>query len=557
MNKHRPGVITRVGVREDGSKRVTNITKFLAACSSQGMCSDDLFHRDDLIEATPESLCRVARTILALLKLFDAPAIGENRVTSGQRKIDRAVTRSDSSAHFPTSQHRPAALSSPDYSLQRPFSPTQVAPSRKLWSVPVFPDASGSGTSNDTAQTLTRTNSGHRGDACPMFAAQSPPPKSPFETPPRSKLASESSANPFLTLRLLEFPQDESDSQCASPIMMDLSGDGLARQSRTSSNITENTAYSSLFDFRRNSAQGRFGTIKTVTTVATSLGSEVPSFSQTEGISLAEEMGKWRGASVDMAKAAERRLSEPAMPDLVSLAEEEESSACGCSSRGTHRHRPRDPAPRASRLGNGKWPGDFLDDIHAASPPWAISGGASPDVLDTLIAPSSLTTSPGRMSSIIIGPNSTADSAILPRRPSTRNGHGVDMPVLMPKESVFRTDVSLDNSTGGGPRVALRRQSTRVNTLRRNGMYMPRGMTDNGEREPIFSAIPFPRVVSGEYSVSSSSTPDIACGRERSSSRDVSRMRGRFQSDMDDPRTRKRSSRPSSYDELGRSRRSR
>ena len=47
--------------------RTSNVTKFLAASSSLGVPRDEIFHRDDLIEATPESLARVAKNILAQL----------------------------------------------------------------------------------------------------------------------------------------------------------------------------------------------------------------------------------------------------------------------------------------------------------------------------------------------------------------------------------------------------------------------------------------------------------------------------------------------------------
>lgn len=74
--------------------------------------------------------------------------------------------------------------------------------------------------------------------------------------------------------------------------------------------------FSSIFDLRRNSnAQNKFGTVRTVTTEATSLGSEVPSFTRTEAsslaASLAEEMGRRRSTSTEGTRISDRKPSEP------------------------------------------------------------------------------------------------------------------------------------------------------------------------------------------------------------------------------------------------------
>ena len=58
MNKLHPGYISRIDKREDGFMRTSNVTKFLAASSSLGVPSDTIFHRDDLIESTPEALAQ-------------------------------------------------------------------------------------------------------------------------------------------------------------------------------------------------------------------------------------------------------------------------------------------------------------------------------------------------------------------------------------------------------------------------------------------------------------------------------------------------------------------
>ncbi|KAF7308499.1 hypothetical protein HMN09_00698900 [Mycena chlorophos] len=68
VNKLRPISVIHPDRREDGYVRTGNVTKFLEACSSSGVPKQDLFLRDDLIEATSESLARVARTIIALVQ---------------------------------------------------------------------------------------------------------------------------------------------------------------------------------------------------------------------------------------------------------------------------------------------------------------------------------------------------------------------------------------------------------------------------------------------------------------------------------------------------------
>ncbi|KAG6868950.1 hypothetical protein C0993_007164 [Termitomyces sp. T159_Od127] len=75
MNKLRAASVVKPDARDDGIIQMSNITKFLAACSSCGLAEEDLFLHGDLKEATGESLARVARTIIALVKLADIPVV--------------------------------------------------------------------------------------------------------------------------------------------------------------------------------------------------------------------------------------------------------------------------------------------------------------------------------------------------------------------------------------------------------------------------------------------------------------------------------------------------
>ncbi|KAL4065848.1 Pkinase-domain-containing protein [Scleroderma citrinum] len=575
MNKYRPTMIPRVDPREDGSKRTTNITKFLAACSSQGLPSDDLFYRDDLIEATPETLCRVARTIIALPKLFETSTVGETKVMTGRKSIDDTVTAPDNGPHASIS-HSLGVASPPHPSSQRPVTPSgsYAVLVQKRWPPPEPPflplrsDSPHSGTSNDTARNFTLKN-GHSspittqtwGSDLNSDRPPSLPPKSPLHTQYYLKHSDDSGGSRLSTIKPIEFPKHEPLSRCSSPIPGDYGGDLPVRQSRTSSNLTDNTAYSSIFDLKRNtSVHNKFGTVRTVTTEATSLGSEIPSFTRTEAsslaASLAEEMAWRRSTSTDATRISERRPSEPVVPDLVSLAEEEETSACGSSSRDTHQEKPKDLQANREvvRLGKGKWPDDFVVAFQAAGPSLPTPTSATTDYGDSPIPSSSLSVSPGRKLSIVTPPKLTDASDALPRRPS-HHSNGTDTSILMPRESVLRTDIRSDSPSTGGSRVILRRPSTRNGPLRRNGSYVPRNTLDGSEKERNLSVVPFPRAVSGDHSASASPTPDTPRTRDRSTSQDISRIRGRFQNDIDDSRFRRRS-RPNSYGELGRSRHS-
>ncbi|KAH7926017.1 hypothetical protein BV22DRAFT_388481 [Leucogyrophana mollusca] len=573
MNKHQPGTIARIDPREDGFKRTSNVTKFLAACSTQGVPSDDLFYRDDLIESTPETLCRVARTIIALLKVFEKPAIDRSKVIAGQGKKGSTSSASTIGPYSPGSISR-AASSTPNLLAQRSVSPSTSPPQRKRWSPPapglatVRSDSPGSGTSGGTARDENpsdgRTTPVNHGDREADGSPPSPPPKSPLRARSQSKLADDGGTSLLSGLRPLDLSSPQhSTSESSNPSAGDYGAEFPGRQSRTSSNLTDSTAFSSLLDWRRNSSsQNKFATIRTVTTEATSFGSEIPSFTRTEASSVAasltEEMSRRRGSDV-APKMKERRPSEPAGVDLVSLAEEEEISASGSSSRDAQRERSRTRDEQHDRelrirLGKGKWPEDFLDAFQ--SPPTARPIPIKPpsDRGDSPLSSSPLSISPSRKLSIIGATrrNDSGDSVpSAARKPTHRARHSVDTPTLRPKESILRREASPDLQSANS-RVILRRQSTQGGA-RRNGVYVPRSSLDE-PREGSDSPVPFPRTVSGEHAARTTPSPDSP-NTPITGDHDAPRVRGRFQSDVENPRARRRS-RPNSYDELGRPRRS-
>ncbi|KAG2042644.1 hypothetical protein BDR03DRAFT_1006311 [Suillus americanus] len=581
MNKHCSGTIARIDHREDGFKHTNNVTRFIAACSQHGVPSGDIFYRDDLIQATPETLCRVACTIISLIKLFEDPGVGRAKVITGQGRRGAIIASSNdpyspaiSRATSPTPDPlpRPVSPTSPSGPTGRMRSPHETSPP------PVRPDSPQSGTSAGTAKrvpiidrsTAPASNSDHEIDEVPPITGPSPTPGSPFRGHSRTGLPNDSSISPLSSLQPLDIPFPQvSTSQVSSPSTAGYDADYPPRQSRTSSNLTDNTALSSIFDIRRASSsnQNKFGTIRTFTTEATSC-SEAPSFTRTEAssvaASMAEEMSRRRGGGDPTLRSRERRPSEPGVLDLVSLAEEEENSACGSSFNHHEREslQPREPSREREteaqvrvRLGKGKWPDDFLDAFkaQAPSPSRTIPTATSSNHAEMPLSSGPLSVSPTRKLSIVGTPRHNDSTEPTIRRPSYRSTHGAE--VLMPKNSVLRLDASSENSPGS--KVILRRQSTR-NGARRNGVYYPRNSTDDPgtAKDDNPHTVPFPRAVSGEYAARSTPSPDSTARGGVTNNQDVPRVRGRFQSDVEDHRAR-RCSRPTSHDELGRPRRSR
>ncbi|TCD71833.1 hypothetical protein EIP91_003176 [Steccherinum ochraceum] len=574
INKFHPGTVTRVDRREDGFTRTANVTRFLAACTSLGLKSEALFDRDDLIESTPESLCRVSKTVLALFAILDSPLPERSKVIQGGRAQNNPYgqgTGSRATASTPNLQRSVSPVSSP--SRQKRFSPPQL-PVVRSDSPNESEGSSGAGTAVASG-----------GDKDTIGSLPSPPPRSPLRARPsieRSSIADSTRANISDSVR-------GSIAESFSPSIMT-----TARQSLASSHLTSTTdtsAFSSLLELQRSSSSqnNKFGTIRTVTTEATSLspsdtpsaffsvegsgGSSVPS-SPTGAEDYASRKRGLDNASNPVLKPyRERHPSETAFVDLSRVEEMDES---GSSANGKYRELSASPTKRSPtengearskpsniRLGKGKWPDDFLD---AFSSPASESRSALLDELegaDSLVTPLSISSprstpisiSPPRKLAIVTNrPEGSLDPLPqFPRRPTHRSRHSVDTPGLLPKDSILRRDSSPD--TPPTPRLMIRRNSSR-NGPHRNGIYIPR----NSDEEDM---VPFPRTVSGEQN----GTPPSQCVHfpsEDSPKTSVTASvaptinkerphpppRGRFQSEIDGASARRRP-RPSSYDELG------
>ncbi|KAJ7281494.1 Pkinase-domain-containing protein [Mycena rebaudengoi] len=541
MNKLRSSSIVRPDSRDDGFVRTSNITKFLAACSSYGLPNEDLFQRDDLIEATSESLARVAKTIIALIKYVDAPIVDRSKYVSGQSNKKAGVVPPSPTSPYGQGSVRAAAASSPNLLIRPPSSPTPH--SRKQWSPPSelpMEMAQQNGSNNlgnnkrDREVRVSIPDREHKAGPPSL----SPPPRSPLR--PQSPRVEDEQRGPFAWAlkQVSSSPKHKSvapDSRHVSDSLADQHNvnqrQSVASMSSAMTETTTTTMMSSLLDVSRSN---RYGTIRTMTTDATS---EAPSITRTEGSFIAEDLARKRGSR-------EPKLSE----SFIDLSRVEEMDEAGTTSRGMTKrweqlqaeaHRPEKPAP-AIRLGKGKWPDDFIEALSPSSPTTpqdpARSSSSSPS-----------STSPPRKLAIVGASkrNESVESLQhFPRRPTHRARHSVDTPSLLPKDSIMRRESSPDGLPTGS-RVVIPRRNSAKPSLQRNGSLVPRSSLDEPRDHSTDSLVPFPRTASGEHSAGS--TPPE---RTASPLSDRPRLpRGRFQSDVAGASQRR--SRPSSVDELG------
>jgi hypothetical protein len=570
MNKLRSGSIVRPDVREDGFVRTSNVTKFLAACSSYGLPDEDLFQRDDLIEASSESLARVARTVVALIKFVEAPLVERSRYISGQGQGKKPSGLTLSNPYSQGGSASRASASTPNLLQSHgSASPTPTSPIRKRYSPPSglptlrsdSPDVlPGKIDMDDHSDDEDGDNVGEV-KAIPVPHILAPPPKSPLRartpkhvddgglftwaknaaSPPRTYVADSSRS-----------PMGESESN-------------IARQSVASSAMTETTMItdiSSILDFSRkrtnSSGYNKFGTIRTITTDVTS---EAPSMTRTEGSAIADELARKASADVGGKYHRDRKVSEGPMVDLSRVVEEADESASssrsGARDKGKPRHLENEkvvskPEKPAVHLRKGKWPDDFMDAFQSHSPTRAITPKSlTPEQEDRSSSSTPISISPPRKLAIVGATRRNESLEAMPqfpRRPTHRARHSIDAPILIPKESLLGRDSSPDGIPTTSGRVMLRRHSTKPGAAQRNGVYLPRNdeePRDSGEDSPV----PFPRTSSGEHGAGSSS-PHSANGGDPSVFNERPRVpRGRFQSDIDS--SARRRARPSSYDELG------
>ncbi|KAH9984899.1 hypothetical protein BJV77DRAFT_965843 [Russula vinacea] len=587
MNKLRPGSIARIDAREDGKLRMSN----------------DLFLRDDLIEATSDSLARVAKTIIALIKWADTPIQTHSRATPSWLSIPHwlfffffllarshvlpqlvcictltlTLTITIKLTAFPyhhPEQHEAKGTSSPSPpSAGGVGLPTLQSTSLEF--VSSRSDAgtlgSGGGAETDGYETPTRTSD--RDEVPPI-----PPPRSPLRSRPSERSLIASGAG--------ELPSFGRESVRAS--VADSTMTTTNQSIASSSNITDMTTYSSLLDTGINGngrhsglgagashAHGKFGTIRTVTTEATSFVlSEWPSMTRTEASMAAASMAaacdddddtggggdgggsilnqRRRGSLENIMRPRERRPSETVPVDLLRVVEESEepnpSGGCGSS---------RDNVARRSAVPvNGR-----VERIKLV-----------------------------RLATVTVG-------TLTPHRPTTDTSsrHSVDTPGLAPQprdtsQLPFPRESSPDNASHLAEAAPApdRAAWDYVGVVRAVCRYCGEkewddDCDDDGGGDTFVTAIPFPRAVSssGEYVPSPSSlnapSSSLSNSVERSSSNEHTTgsgpgtpssigsgslqqqqakqqplpPRGRFQSETDGASSRRRRPRPNSYDEFG------
>ena len=581
--------------------RTSNVTKFLAASSSLGVPRDEIFHRDDLIEATPESLARVAKNILALLHVAEFPPENRGKVIQGQGPTQPKLPPLPG----PYGSVRGASASTPNLtSAQRSASPSSVPTTkgRKRFSPPlpslptVRSDSSNESDSegSKTAKTMGTSNSDDENDNehdhemdeddVPEIVAPTPPPRSPLRSRPAVERASVADS-------MRASMGDSVRASLADSVSMSM----VPRQSM-SSQISDTTVMSSLFDVRRsrrNSDQtSRFGTLRTMTTEASSfIPSENPSLSASDAKEVVEEMVRRRSGDSTRPALRERRPSETAIVDLTRVVEENEEGSSSAKAAKREKQAADASPPLSSsppmpipdrgkvsqiRLGKGKWPDDFLDAFQAQKSPAASILDEEMSSAMPSRATSPVSISPPRKLSFVgvsRGTESVESLPQFPRRPTHRARHSVDTPsqALQRTDSLRPRDASPDGSVSPPRRIVPRRTSART-SQNRHGIYIPRTDSDDspapGSPASDELPVPFPRRVSGGGDLSIGTPPSqgvhfppelekVHSGSSQLSQDDRPRLpRGRFQSDIDGTSAR-RKPRPQSYDDAGAKPRSR
>ena len=298
-------------------------------------------------------------------------------------------------------------------------------------------------------------------------------------------------------------------------------------RSVVSSVLTDTTTYSSLLDSHRGGVGGgRFGTVRTVNTEATSyLDSGSPS-----------------GGDYKAPGSQDRKPGESAIVDLTRVPGETEGGMVS-------RIRPRESfngedghirVLNAPRLGKGKWPDDFFPH-NSLSPGNELSGNPT--------IPTPLSTTPPRRSAIVGRANGSTESlSQSPRRPSHRSKYSLDAPPsLLPRDVSPGGRTALSTSKIIVPR--------RITQSRSPGLLGRSSMED--ERRSAFDArVPFPRAVSATRGQlrRDEGTSDPALVTEVDKPWVTGRsmiVRGRTQSEIDSSSS-KRKSRPISSDLSGR-----
>lgn len=330
-----PGSVVRVdSSASTPAAKQLNVPKFLAAAAAFGVSSDELFDVEDLTVTpfTSDGLARVALTILAIKKLQDDPFKALSVNVDARQPPSAASPGSPNGS--PVTPKSPGTRSHGVYKSSNSGSASASTPnlSRSLSPVPVpIPEKR---TSRQVIETAMSTSA-----------------------PSQTMVDTSSSA-----LK----DEDEDVFGPVDSIPPARQNIKLSTTSRLSmgSTHTETSAYSSLLD---NRSSTRFETIRTVTTEATSLASDIPSFTHTEAsavkVSLTKEsphqklrrLGSPNSPVEEVPRRKDRRRSDSI--DLSRVAEESEEGTIPTRHHSGNIHQPQQ---KIIKLGQAKWPDDFI-----------------------------------------------------------------------------------------------------------------------------------------------------------------------------------------------------
>ncbi|CAE6516090.1 unnamed protein product [Rhizoctonia solani] len=355
MNKLRPGIIPKVGYKEDGSR---NIRNFLYATARYGADPSEMFQDEDLLENTPEAMGSVANALLYLAQLIEEERqslvvihdggkakstlyVSASRIVSKTEPVrfdEKPGGMSQSNggrSPYGTLSRQMGVMSNPELaSKARAISP---APSTKGRDKSPPPKISPPVPLGHRPSQHRHNGSTVRPNRTPAGSPIPSVPSSPKPAPLLSRTTSHSprmtrvmtpesrrTSNPLLDKQRNEGRRSSngvrppsSESNVPPPLPRSPDRMGLPntytnqRQSATSiltnsSLMTESTAaFSSLLDFR----SGGYGTMRTTTTEATSPSSGIPSFSRSEANEAAKAV-----LLADSPKAMRRRLSDIGNP---------------------------------------------------------------------------------------------------------------------------------------------------------------------------------------------------------------------------------------------------
>ena len=570
LNVFSPAIITRPDPSATSTARAKNIAKFTAAAVAFGVPPEEVFERHDF-EGGMAGMVKVAGCVVAIEKVAGRKRIGDKAEGEGMiGKIDAKTDVTTAAARGVEAKRRPVITPStqptPQVASKSSSSTAVAGPATSVYTThPVgsastpnllgtrvgSPSGSPSVNANvDVGHATSQTTPSVQGVMKQKQVLQiqkqkhqkrwSPPGlptlRSASPVDEGRRVSGESEREMVLENGDDVFgPMEFVDG--TAPISFQRTG---ARSSTASSQATDTTnAYSSLFD-HRSSMHTRYGTIPTVTTDATSLGTDPPSLTRTEASALAADLDAATAGNVlyrprsagaimpsgggeESPRRRDRKVSDGlGVADLSRVAEETDEGSVGRRAPAPA-PLPRPPSRDRSppiRLGKGKWPDDFMNAFQypmRGSPPQIPEGGGEGE-RKGVDNPTSLSGSPPRQRvrrpstsvDLTAGASSEAVEPILPlgrlRRRSSR--HSVD--VLLPKEIALAIGrdssppSSRDSSTpspgpttsGGSRQPALRRSSTRN--------YAPRTTSPGHDRSTPEASVPvpvpFPRSKSGEHS---------------------------------------------------------